>query len=71
MGFIDSGGKSMRVYELAKELKVQSKDILVLLQEKGFAASSHMTVVTDEAAKYVKQHLQKPAEKKNKERGDR
>lgn len=57
----------MRVYELAKELNVPSKDIIVLLQKKGFAASSHMTVVTDEAVEYVKQQLQKSVTKKKTE----
>lgn len=36
----------MRVYELAKELGLSSKDLVVLLKEAGFVISSHMSVLS-------------------------
>ncbi len=38
----------MRIYELAKELGVSSKDLVLRLNEAGFSCSTHMSVVTDE-----------------------
>ena len=32
-----------RIYELAKELKISSKDLMELLQELGFSVKNHMT----------------------------
>lgn len=44
----------MRVYELAKELGVSSKELVSLLQKMGIAASSHMSVISEDDAKKVK-----------------
>lgn len=44
----------MRVYELAKELGVQSKDLLTKLKDGGFSSTSHMTVISEEAQAYLK-----------------
>lgn len=38
----------MRVYELAKELGLSSKDLVVALKEAGFAVSSHMSVLVEQ-----------------------
>ena len=35
----------MKVHELAKELNVQSKDIITLLRDKGVEVKSHMSVL--------------------------
>lgn len=43
----------MRIYELAKKYNVPSKDLLVLLNDKGFELSSHMAVATEEVLDYV------------------
>ena len=40
---------TMRVYEFAKELSIPNKELISLLQEKGFAVTSHMSLVPDEA----------------------
>jgi translation initiation factor IF-2 len=47
----------MRVYELAKELGVQSKELLTILNEGGFPAASHMAVVSDEARALIDKHF--------------
>ncbi|NLY92252.1 MAG: translation initiation factor IF-2 [Firmicutes bacterium] len=38
----------MRVYELSKELGIQSKDLLIILNEMGARAKNHMSTVEDE-----------------------
>ncbi len=47
----------MRVYELAKELGVQSKDLLAILKQGGFNAASHMAVLSSEAQAYLAKHM--------------
>jgi len=49
----------MRVYELAKELGIQSKDLLVTLKSGGFSASSHMAVLSDEAIQFIEKNVSK------------
>ena len=44
----------MKVYELAKELDKQSKEILTLLAEKGIEVKSHMSTIEDDAVEMVK-----------------
>ena len=44
----------MRVYELAKELGVSSKELVSLLQTMGIAASSHMSVISEDDAIKIK-----------------
>jgi translation initiation factor IF-2 len=41
----------IRVYELAKQLNVASKDIIELLKEFNFNVKNHMSVIEDEALK--------------------
>jgi translation initiation factor IF-2 len=44
----------MKVYELAKELDKQSKEILTFLADKGVEAKSHMSTIDDDAVEMVK-----------------
>ncbi len=45
----------MRVYELAKELGVSSKDLIAALKKGGFSVATHMAVLTDEMQSYVQE----------------
>ncbi len=45
----------MRVHELAKELKISSKELINILQKQGVDAKSHMTSLDDNAMSQVKQ----------------
>lgn len=48
----------LRVYELAKELEVPSKDLISLLQEEfGIDVKNHMSVIDDEDAALIKEML--------------
>jgi translation initiation factor IF-2 len=49
-----------RIYELAKELKVSSKDLMELLQELGFSVKNHMSTISEEEAEQVTQLLAGP-----------
>lgn len=42
--------KRIRVYEVARELEVSSKDIIELLRELGFSVKSHMSTISKEEA---------------------
>ena len=44
----------MKIFELAKELKVQSKDIVALMKECGEENVSDMTVLTDEQIDFIR-----------------
>ena len=44
----------VKVYELAKELDKQSKDILTFLADKGVEVKSHMSVLEEDVAEMVK-----------------
>ncbi|MCG8513162.1 MAG: translation initiation factor IF-2 [Halanaerobiales bacterium] len=44
----------MRVYKLAKELEITSKELLDILSELGVEASSHMSTVEDETAELIR-----------------
>jgi translation initiation factor IF-2 len=48
-----------RVYEIAKAHGLTSKDLLVVLQELGVMAKSHMSVLTDEDLDLVENHFSK------------
>ena len=37
----------MKVYELAKEMGMESKDLLTVLKNKGIEVKSHMSVLED------------------------
>ena len=46
-----------KVYELAKELDKQSKEIISFLQEKGIEVKAAQSSVDDEAAALVRKHF--------------
>ncbi len=48
----------MRIYELAKELDVTSKEIIELLKEFDFSVKNHMSVVEGEALDLVKEYYE-------------
>ena len=51
---------STRVHELAKELKLTSKELLEKLQALHVDVKSHMSLLTDENVNALKQSLAKP-----------
>ena len=54
----------MKVHELAKELEIQSKDVLAFLQEKGFEVKAAQSSVEDDQIALVKGHFGKGEPKK-------
>src|SRR3989338_1452172 len=57
---------NMRVHELAKKLKLSSKDLIAELKKQGVKAKSHMELLDSKVAEaFLKQHAQaKPAVEK-------
>ncbi len=53
----------MRVHELAKELKTTSKEILDVLKSLKLEAKSHMSQLTEDGVRHVKDALTKPKAK--------
>ncbi|MBR7113075.1 MAG: translation initiation factor IF-2 N-terminal domain-containing protein, partial [Firmicutes bacterium] len=53
----------MKVYELAKELSADSKDVMRVLQKKGITVKSHMSVLSENEVELVRAGLagKKPA----------
>ena len=49
----------MRVHELAKELELESKELIAKLKEMGIEVKSHASTLTDEQVKKVKERLVK------------
>lgn len=49
----------IKVHELAKELELQSKDILSFLQEKGIEAKAAQSSLEEDAAALVRNSLRK------------
>ncbi len=47
----------MRVYEIAKELGLHSKDVLALLEKHGISLPSHMSVLPDKALELLKKPI--------------
>lgn len=58
-----------RVYEIAKELNVDSKLIVEKLKEMHVDVKNHMSSITEEDSARVKQAFQKPAAPKQQEKG--
>lgn len=58
----------MRVYEFAQKIGVSNKEILEILKAGGFAVKSHMSLVSDEAMKFVEIYLKKSASPKSSEK---
>lgn len=62
----------MKVYELAKELDKQSKELLTFLADKGVEAKSHMSTIEDEAVKMIRENFSpKAADKTEKKEESR
>ena len=51
----------MKVYELAKEMGMESKDLLTVLKNKGIEVKSHMSVLEDGQVEDLKNSLKAPA----------
>ena len=51
----------MKVHELAKELEIQSKDVIAFLQEKGIEVKAAQSSVEEEHVALVKGHFGKGA----------
>lgn len=47
----------MRIYEFAKQKNISSKEIVCLLEKEGFAVTSHMSVLTEEAEHFLNKHF--------------
>ena len=59
---------SVRVYKLAKELGITSKELISKLKELSVDVRGHMSSVDDETAEIVRHELEKYAQEKKKER---
>jgi translation initiation factor IF-2 len=55
----------MRVYELAKEMKISSKDLIIILEKYDIKVKSHMSTIDGHQVEWLKGKL-KPEEKKEK-----
>ncbi|MCF8002513.1 MAG: translation initiation factor IF-2, partial [Halanaerobiales bacterium] len=60
----------IRVYELARKLEMESKELVNLLQELGIDISSHMSTVEDETAQLVKDMVSDKSEETDEEETD-
>ena len=49
----------MRVYEIAREHKLSSNQVLDLLQEGGFGTLTHMAALSDDALAFLNKAMQK------------
>ena len=54
----------MRIHELAKELKIDSKELVKKLQALNFPVKSHMSAIDPETAAIIKQELSSQKETK-------
>jgi translation initiation factor IF-2 len=54
----------VRIYELARELKVESKDILSIATAQGFAVKNHMSNLEPKEVEALRRALSAPADKK-------
>ena len=52
----------VKVYELAKELSVESKKVVEFLQQQGFAVKNHMSVLDESGEQAVRRHFGAPAQ---------
>lgn len=59
----------IRIYELAKELNVPSKDIIELLKKFNINVKNHMSAIDDETINMVKEYFEEKDENKQKEKG--
>jgi len=52
--------KSIRVYELAKDIGVDSKEVIAALADMGIVVKNHMATVDDAAVAAVMKHFAPP-----------
>ena len=52
----------MKVYELAKEFNLESKELLQMLSDMDISAKSHLSVLTDSQVKEIRNHLSSSTE---------
>lgn len=57
----------IRVYELAKELKINTKELMILLEQIGHPVKSHMNVVEEEVINAVKKRMEELSQAQKKE----
>ncbi|MFC1842843.1 translation initiation factor IF-2 [Candidatus Dependentiae bacterium] len=55
----------MRIYEYAKKNKMTSKELLLVLEKKGFEFASHMSVLTPEAIDFLDKKFSKKLQKED------
>jgi len=53
----------MRIYEYAKKNNMTSKELLEILEKKGFDVASHMSVIVPEALEFLDKKFSKEAKK--------
>ena len=53
-----------RIYELAKKLKVENKDVLSALEALGITGKTHSSSIEDEVARKVTERIKKAAQPK-------
>lgn len=68
--FLRAKGDVMKIYELAKELGVQSKDVVALLKESGQEDVNHMSTLSYENIEFVKAEFSTVAAIKEQEKLD-
>ena len=56
----------VRVYELAKELEIKSKQLIEILQNLGADVKNHMSTLDDDVADLVREHFAQAKDKKQK-----
>ncbi|MDY6065085.1 MAG: translation initiation factor IF-2 [Finegoldia sp.] len=59
----------MRVYELAKELNIATKDLMIDLENNGIVVKSHMSSLDDEQAQKIKDAKAKKSQSLNQDQG--
>lgn len=52
-----NSGKRIRVYELAKILKVSNKDLIAVCQTLGWNIKNHLSTLTEDQAEVIKNHF--------------
>ena len=55
---------NIRIHELAKQINKDNKEIIAFLQENGIEVKSHMSSVSEETVKFVKDAFAPKEEKK-------
>ena len=59
------GKRKIRIYELAKMLNIENKNLLEILQDLGVEAKSHMSSIDTDIAQIVEETLREDKEAKH------